>query len=632
MSTYAIDFESYYDKKISLKVMGVDQYLEATDIYMVSIVGDDGLSWVGHPDDAPWHKLHGHIWLSHNRSFDERVYDHIKKKWAGFCSPREWHCTADLVAYFGIPRSLAAACAHVLGIKVDKTVRDNMSGKRWEEMDADFREEVSQYALVDSERCLQLWKALGHLWPEQERRLSRLTTEMCWRGVTTDTPKLLEGIENLKRVRWEAQNSLPWVTDEESTVLSLKNLAVACREAGIEPPTSLAMDSEECAAWEAKYGKDFIWVEAMRTYRRSNALLKKLEVMRDRTRAEDGRMGYGMKYFGASTTGRWSGDAGFNPQNLHKEVMWGVDIRGLIVPAPGKKFIIADLSQIEPRCLSWMIGDEPFLDGVRQGMSPYEVHARNSMGWTGGSLKENDKKRYALAKARVLSLGYGAGWEKFIAMADMYNALDCFKEPVTPRQREDFVEYLEFMSGSPGNKTKYLNLLSEFDHMAEVDQRVWVNSWLQVNDFRATNPLIADKEKGVWKRLEMELRCSIGKNHSIELPSGRFLRYRNVSGRGGSLSADMSKNGVWARTKLYGGLLTENITQACARDVFGVIKLNLVDAGFDQIVLTVHDEVVLEVDLSVTPEEILSIMRKEPEWIEGLPLDAEAFDAEYYQK
>ena len=92
-------------------------------------------------------------------------------------------------------------------------------------------------------------------------------------------------------------------------------------------------------------------------------MLKKL---RDQTRS-DGRLRYSLLYFG-SHTGRWSGSGGLNFHNLTKEPLCFdaagkklpkgtdqrtaaklVDLRGAIIPAPGKKFIIADLKQIEAR-------------------------------------------------------------------------------------------------------------------------------------------------------------------------------------------------------------------------------------------------------------------------------------------
>jgi hypothetical protein len=67
-----------------------------------------------------------------------------------------------------------------------------------------------------------------------------------------------------------------------------------------------------------------------------------------------------------------------------------------------------------------------------------------SMGWKLGPvpLKKANPKLYALAKARVLALGYGAGWAKFIFMAKMYGAGECLLEPITEKQKQSFLKYI----------------------------------------------------------------------------------------------------------------------------------------------------------------------------------------------
>ncbi|MGN0828102.1 MAG: DNA polymerase [Akkermansia sp.] len=104
-------------------------------------------------------------------------------------------------------------------------------------------------------------------------------------------------------------------------------------------------------------------------------------------------------------------------QNLHKGEHHGVDMRALFIPRPGHKFVISDLSQIETRVLLYLAGDTTQLEEIAKGTSPYEAHARASMGWTGGKLKEEDPGLYALAKARVLGLGFGCGKVRFSDLA-----------------------------------------------------------------------------------------------------------------------------------------------------------------------------------------------------------------------
>ena len=81
--------------------------------------------------------------------------------------------------------------------------------------------------------------------------------------------------------------------------------------------------------------------------------------IKDRLTEKD-RMSYNLKYFGADATGRWSGDAGFNVQNMPRDKKYGVNIRNLISPKDGKTLVVADLSQIEPRLTAFLAGDTDF--------------------------------------------------------------------------------------------------------------------------------------------------------------------------------------------------------------------------------------------------------------------------------
>jgi DNA polymerase len=430
----------------------------------------------------------------------------------------------------------------------------------------------------DADLTLELWTKLSKDWPSHERLLSRHTREIAWDGIPIDVKALDEAIPILESRNWEAGTKLPWYHGGDEKPLSPKALAEECRKAGIEPPPSLAKDSEDCAAWEDKYGGTYPWVAAMREYRRTNTLLERLRAMRARV-TPGGDMNYGLLYFGASVTGRWSGADGVNVQNLPKEPMFGVDFRSMLKAPPGYKFINVDLSQIEPRCLAWLVGNEPMLQKLRDGMAIYEAHARTSMGWTGGKLKHEDTLLYALAKARVLSLGYGAGAEKFVIMAANY-----------------------------GIK---LNL-SEAEDV--------------VKAFRASEPLVCGRN-GLWNQLQrgMTLAAAKKEDYHVELPSGRLLRYMRPSTLGGLTAETVSKGGI-IRKKWWGGSLTENLVQATARDVFAVsIPIIEYELGLP-ILFHVHDELTClakENKAEDALRDILQVMRTPPTFMPGLPLDAE---------
>jgi hypothetical protein len=129
----AIDFESYYDKDISVTTMGAWKYARETDIYMVAMYFDDGTCFVGQPADAPWVQCHRRDWIMHNAAFDLTLYEALVEKGiiTHFVTPRFVFDTADLASFLSYPRSLNEAAKHLLGIEMSKSTRDNMKGMKW---------------------------------------------------------------------------------------------------------------------------------------------------------------------------------------------------------------------------------------------------------------------------------------------------------------------------------------------------------------------------------------------------------------------------------------------------------------------------------------------------------------------
>ena len=86
--------------------------------------------------------------------------------------------------------------------------------------------------------------------------------------------------------------------------------------------------------------------------------------------------------------------------------------------------------------------------------------------------------------------------------------------------------------------------------------------------------------------------------------------------------------------RLWGGLLTENASQALARDVFSDILLRMEAQGL-KVIFHVHDEVVVEVDkdeADAVLEKVIDIMKTPPDWLPELPLDAEGKVITRYEK
>jgi DNA polymerase len=585
METYALDFESFYDKRCSIKTLGPLGYFSHPDFdaYMVSVVGDNGYSYVGPPNEFGWDKLTGSRVLSHNASFDETLYLYgVSQNWWPKIEPAEWHCTADLAAYCGLPRSLKGASAEAFGITVDKSTRDNMSGKRWENMTPEFQEEVMKYALKDSELCLRLWQDYSDRWPASERKISFVNRKAVQRGLPMNVELLKQQTEALRVKLFEAEECIPWVGDKP--LLSRTAFDDHCRLVGIEPPASLAEDDEDAQEWLRVHAKKFAWVEAVKNWRRINALKKKLESF-DHATMSDGRYYGGLMYFGAHT-GRFSGSGGnLNLQNLPRDEMFGVNLRHLIATKPHRRLVVVDLSQIEVRTTCWLAGDRDMLDEIARSEDIYETFAIRFGMWgkDKGSIRQEPKLRHKV-KSIVLGCGYGVGANKFSKISGM--DLD--------------------------------------EAQASVDM------------YRSSMKSVSM----LWRRYNSDINASYDAetNFTVELPSGRVLDYGRLKPyRQNNMTnyvAMMPRNGKKIPVKLWGGLVTENASQALARDIFGDILCRIHDAGLD-LIMHIHDEVVVEVDADKADErlkQVIDIMSKPPDWIPDIPLSSEGKILTHFEK
>ncbi len=677
----AVDSETYYSKEYSIRDLGNWGYCHHPEFncYLFSVFGYDNdgelIRYVGHPKNAPWHRIKNLDWVSANAGFDQAVYARLREDDPVTYPerPKNWFCSANLSVYLGAPRNLAGAALHLLGRRVDKTIRDTaMKGKHWYEFPAEMQDAVMAYALDDSINCYLIWAYYADQWPALERKVSEATYAMGANGIAVDGTAIDESIKALGIAMHAAELQIPWRHDHP--LLSPKQFAIACRAIGLQPPVSLAMDDEDTDAWFEAHSSRAPFAQAMRTWRRANSLRKKLITMKSRL-MENGRMSFSLLYGGAHTM-RWSGAGGFNMQNLSRasqylmkggalemngpvhraiakrlaagetveELEFEINMRGNLVAPEGKKFVISDYAQIEARITPWFAGDTESLELCEKGMSIYEVHARRFMGWTGGKLKHEDPALYLLAKARVLALGFGAGHLKFLSMAGLY-----IDDPVIFDQifgafvsNETIDRYIQSQTWmwSPDNKrikseaeAKRADVLRKewlaaWHALPELDRRYRVNAWLQVCDFRDSNPKIV----AVWEQLDdaFEAACDRGENFSITLPSGRKLQYFDLRRH--------EKGGIVARTEMggpehffYGGKLFENLVQATARDIIAEAIVRLDEAGI-MIVLHVHDEIVAEVAAEFDSKIVADLMRIRPSWALTLPIDVEFQETAQYVK
>lgn len=237
-----------------------------------------------------------------------------------------------------------------------------------------------------------------------------------------------------------------------------------------------------------------------------------------------------------------------------------------------------------------------------------------------------------LVASNCLGLGYACGHKKFLWMATaLYGAGDVFDAEITQEDVDNYASYLQRIGDSA-----HLKWFRD-PNVPEQEKIRHVNAWKTVEDYRANSPQIT----GLWVEIGNAFRSAAARGDDLEttLPSGRVLPYRKLGFRknddgSSDITARIVKNGKWTRVKVYGGLGTENLVQATARDVFRDALLRVHDAGH-KIILHVHDELVVETGKARAEgaaEDIKRLMGMPVPWAPGLPIEAEVEISEHYKK
>jgi DNA polymerase len=340
----------------------------------------------------------------------------------------------------------------------------------------------------------------------------------------------------------------------------------------------------------------------MRTKRRANTFLKKLQTLHSRVRP-DGRASLPLKYAEAITR-RWAGDGGFNSQNTPREAVLeeelryykiseeGVNLRKCIIAAPGKKLVSVDSSQIEPRCLAVLSGNWEKVKLMASGMDIYEIRARQTFGYdrpeslkAAGKADPKFDKLRRMSKAAELALPYGVGKDRFVESAWILAQVR-----ITAAESANTVE-----------------------------------------EFRTKEAFVMR----MWRKLSSALKRAVVAEEPLKiiLPSGNTIVYRDPKNAadGSGIKGLVCKMGKMCRVKLYPGKLVENLCQAVARDLFGYALLRARDAGYP-LVLQSHDEGTWEVDEDVPDSELEKPLCVAPPWMRNIPLAAESSSGSYYSK
>ncbi len=336
-------------------------------------------------------------------------------------------------------------------------------------------------------------------------------------------------------------------------------------------------------------------------------------------------------------------------------------VRGCIVAPPGKKLVIADLSNIEGRGLGWLADEEWKLQAFRDYDASLIVdHAGRPILDKKGERQFGKPDIYKLAYARAfnvdpatvekwmrqigkvmeLGLGYQGGVAAFLTFAAVYQMdLEKMSIAVLEITEASAISDARRMYGWAAKGNRTLGLPQEVYVACEILKAAWRRAHPMTESFWALcetaarsailNPgetfqarHIAFRRDGQWLR--------------ARLPSGRYLCYLRpeIDEKGGITYWGVNQyTRQWSRIKTYGGKLAENFTQASARDVLAHSMPLVEDEGYE-IVLGIHDELLTETPDSpeFSSDRLSEIMSVVPPWATGLPLAAAGFETYRYRK
>ena len=629
-----IDFESR--SRVDLGSKGVYNYAQdaSTDVLCMSYAFDDGdvQTWTS----GPLPDFTGCTIYAHNAAFERLIFWYVLQQ----NYPLEsFYCTATQARANCAPGGLedvgrfasASMKKDHRGSQLIRLLSIPQADGKFRE-DADLMAEMIRYCEQDVRAMREISKATRPL-SESELMDYHVNERINDRGVLVDVPlakaamryahdelveieqrvaELTDGeitsVRSPKMREWvlarvgDEAKKLMWVGEKYSIDKTVRANLLAMENPDEIPPA--VAEVIQCA--------DDLWASSVAKFSR----------MADLADDEDCRVRGAFVFAGGAATGRASSyglqvhnftrKCAKEPDAVRTSMVRGHNIvpaygkrvtdvlRGMLrpalIPAKGKHFVVADWSAIEGRVNPWLASSpagEAKLDVFRAKLDPYKVNATATYSV---AYEEVTGEQRQVGKVQELALGFAGGVGAFAAMGRAYGV-----------------------------------------HIGEAQARRIVDAWRRANPWSV--PFWADLEEAYTRAMRNKgheftagrvAYLFDGQHLWYALPSGRVLcyPYARLESDGVTYAKASWKPAAdakeWPRARLWKGLACENITQATANDILRNALRQL-----DDVVLHVHDEVVIETDQPIDLERIMSTP---PAWAEGLPLAAEVKTMTRYGK
>lgn len=599
MDIITLDFETYFDSDYSLTKLTTEEYVRDPRFEALGLgvrFADGAQQWFPDPEEFLHHMRdsgedNDFAVLCHHAHFDGLILSHHYG-----VTPRYWLDTLSMgrVVMGNHLRLGLGALAEHFSLAAKNVPYDLFRGKHWHELDPIAQRQVADGCLHDLELTWQLFQLMAERFPAEEYPVIDMTVRMFTEPCLIGDTELLGRVWMAEQARKGALLADLGVTEDD--LQSADRFAGLLRDNGHEPEQKPGKNGPIYAF--AKSDPQMKGLVDSDDPVLAGLALARLGVKStiDQTRAE--RMGWTatrgplpiyLTYAGAHTR-RWSGGDKSNYQNLRRDS----DLRKAIQAPPGYVLAVGDLSQIECRVLNYLAGQWDVIERFRNGEDPYIGTASLAYG---RPITKTDKLERGTGKMLELVPGYGAGAETIQKTA----RLGTYGPPV-------------------------------------IIDLAKATEWRDL--YRSTHPQVV----AYWRQAtRMIARLAGGppiewgpllvKDGLVIAPNGLWIDYTSMEYHAEWESWRVKTRNGWVKT--YGGKLTQNVVELVSRVILSQAMLRLRRLGF-RIVTCTHDEVVTLVKQDgneyAALEIVLAELRRTPDWLPGIPLDAEGVVSERYAK
>jgi len=607
MRDIVLDFETYYDTEHTLKKQMTAEYIRDPRFQVIGFsisVGGSPPAWF-----TGTHEYLGDVLrltirdtdrvIAHNVMFDGAILE-----WIFGCRPCKYFCTMMGSRPHIVPYTDSMSLrdvANYLGIGQKGSEVENHKGRRRESFTAEQLHAYGNYCCDDVSLCRGIAEHLFGILPDDEKDLIDLTIKKFVRPVLLlDADAIAAREATLKIVKAKALASVYVLGATLSSIRSRPRFIERLRTYGVDIPMKATINSKGVAGTTAALSKDdpeFLELLAHSDPRVRALVAAKLELgsTNEETRLARFKRLYDciprhvmpipLLYYGAHT-GRFSGIGGLNMQNLPRPKPGDPEraaLRKSLVAPPGYSIIAADFSNIEARIVATLAQQWDLVEAFRTGSDVYSLFA-SKIYKKPINKKDHPVERF-VGKTCILGLGYGMGGKKLrvtLATADTQ----------------------VFMSTKEAMDATYL-YRGTYENIPEL--------WRKLEQL-VRDHVLAPNGLHVWGPLSFL-------PERIILPNGMPIIYAGIHEDPVARGGNMKYGDKW----LWGGTVTENVTQALARIIATRAELRLARAGLPA-VHQAHDELIFCVPIEhvdICEKVIARVMTDPVPWLPKLPIAVE---------